>query len=268
MQPPRLRGAADTPPTPRFLDRIVLRSHHTRLFGIDYHPYLLCADLSVLSVVAVAWVFSTSAAVSLGRLLIIIVTTAAVFPLFLRLKARLLSIPTRVYLQDLLFFILPTGFLIGRLLEVPTTTLLDFAGLAVPLAHGVGRIGCFLGGCCFGKPSAVGVMYPPMVWEHIPRRRRFLPAPDPGQRVFPLQLLEAGFEFTVFLLLAARLALHPIVHGASLPLYLIAYALFRFAAEFYRGDVWRKYYGPLSQAQWLSLLALGASVLALIGLRR
>lgn len=263
----QLTGGDDVRALARLLDRIVFRSHHLRPFGIDYHPYLVCADASLLTVVVVSCVFSLVFGLELWRLLVMIAAAAAIFPLFLILKQRLLFIPTRVYLQDLLFFILPMGFLIARFLDIPLRALLDFAGIAVPLAHGVGRVGCFLGGCCFGKPSTLGVLYPRLVWDHIPRRRRFLPAPDPGRRVFPLQLLEAGFEFTVFLFLATRLALHPALRGDSLPMYLIAYAVFRFGAEFYRGDDWRKYYGPFSQAQWLSLLALIAGLLILIGLR-
>lgn len=263
----QLTGGDDARTLSRFLDRIVFRSHQIRPFGIDYHPYFLCADLSLLSVVVVSYVFSLVLGLEPWRLVVMIAAAAATFPLFLLLKARLLSIPTRVYLQDLLFFALPMGFLIGRLLAIPLPALLDFAGIAVPLAHGVGRIGCFLGGCCFGKPSRLGVLYPHSVWDHIPRRRRFLPAPDPGRRVFPLQLLEAGFEFTVFLFLSTRLALHPTLRGDSLPMYLITYAVFRFGAEFYRGDDWRKYHGPLSEAQWLSVLALLTGSMILIGLR-
>ena len=35
----------------------------------------------------------------------------------------------------------------------------DCAAFAIPLFHMFGRIGCFLGGCCYGKESEYGVMF-------------------------------------------------------------------------------------------------------------
>ena len=50
--------------------------------------------------------------------------------------------------------------------------LLDFVVTSLPLAHVLGRIGCFLNGCCFGKitQSPIAVRYPygsPPWYSHL-----------------------------------------------------------------------------------------------------
>ena len=50
----------------------------------------------------------------------------------------------------------------ARRRQEPLISLLDFVITAVPLGHAIGRIGCFLNGCCFGRltDSFVGVTFP------------------------------------------------------------------------------------------------------------
>ena len=55
---------------------------------------------------------------------------------------------------------------------------LDVAAICFPLFHFFGRIGCFLGGCCYGIESKFGVVY------------HYSPAPGAnGVSRFPVQLL-------------------------------------------------------------------------------
>ena len=96
----------------------------------------------------------------------------------------------------------------------------------VPLlvAHGIGRVGCFFAGCCYGR----------LVGEHFRH---------------PTQLYEA-----TFLLLLAAVAAH-VQHRhflSGLRLYLFAYPTFRFAIEFLRADDRGSLYS-LSTSQWISL---------------
>jgi phosphatidylglycerol:prolipoprotein diacylglycerol transferase len=120
-------------------------------------------------------------------------------------------------------------------------------GLA--LGQALGRVGCFLNGCCYGRESAgCGLVFPGM-----------------AHPVLPVQLYEAG----ACLLLATGLAwLHGRRHrtGQVFALYLLAYACLRFCLEFLRGDVER---GTLlglpwlSPGQWTSLLVLAAGLVLL-----
>lgn len=65
----------------------------------------------------------------------------------------------------------------------------DFADVATPalaLGHAFGRVGCFLFGCCYGRPTGLpwGVVYPPSP---------FFAGPS-GVPLHPVQLYEAAFE--------------------------------------------------------------------------
>ena len=106
---------------------------------------------------------------------------------------------------------------------------------AISLFHSFGRIGCLLAGCCYGKTLAhpIGV---------------------DGFVVFykiPVPLLEAVFEFILFCILFYMEK--RTFQGEILEVYLISYALFRFANEFLRGDEVRGRIFLFSTSQWISM---------------
>lgn len=51
---------------------------------------------------------------------------------------------------------------VGRLRRQNFWNTMDLAGLCVPLALAIGRIGCLLNGCCYGKPTTLpwGITFP------------------------------------------------------------------------------------------------------------
>ena len=102
-------------------------------------------------------------------------------------------------------------------------TLANIAAACVPLAHGFGRIGCLMAGCCHGAETDA--------WYGI--------AMDIGSldgeyvKVVPLQLFEA-----IFLFVLAAILIVQIWRGKGLdaPVYLIGYGVWRFIIEFFRSD--------------------------------
>ena len=100
-----------------------------------------------------------------------------------------------------------------------------FLNLYLPLfalAQAIGRIGCFLGGCCYGMPcSFLGVSYPP----------GSLPYSIVGDmKLFPVQLLESICLFALFIVcMKCRFS----IRASS---YLIGVALLRFGLEWLRFD--------------------------------
>lgn len=121
---------------------------------------------------------------------------------------------------------------------------------AIPLFHIFGRIGCFLGGCCYGLPSAWGFVY------------QYSPVVEANGIVrFPVQLMEAGWNLVLFLLLA-RLQRRGRPH--LLPLYLVLYSPARFLLEFFRGDAYRGILLGLSTSQWISLFLFPTALYALL----
>lgn len=119
----------------------------------------------------------------------------------------------------------------------------DLAVSALPLGHAIGRVGCFLNGCCYGSPSCVP-------WAvHVE-----------GAMRHPVQLYEAAANLAIYLVLLA-LQLRKPRPGAVLAIYLLIYPPARFALEFVRGDPRAPLLG-LDVAQILSI-ALFAAGLAL-----
>ena len=118
---------------------------------------------------------------------------------------------------------------------------LDVAVICFPLFHFFGRIGCFLGGCCYGIESEFGVVY-----HHSP-------APGAnGVSRFPVQLVEAVFNLGLCILFHALFRKKKL-HGSLIHVYFYAYPVFRFADEFLRGDAYRGFLWGLSTSQWISI---------------
>lgn len=112
---------------------------------------------------------------------------------------------------------------------------LDQIAPVFPLFHFWGRIGCFFAGCCYGKPADWGIAM--QQTPDVPR--------------IPIQLIEAGCLLVIF---AGLLLLqHRKGHAFALRIYLISYAVCRFALEFFRGDELRGIWLGLSTSQWISL---------------
>lgn len=124
----------------------------------------------------------------------------------------------------------------------------DAFALAIPLGHAVGRIGCFLGGCCYGCPSELpwAVSYPAGTPVHQTQIAR---AQIPAELltslpVHPTPLYEIGFDLLLFgLLFVLRDRLQ--TRGNLFRVYLLGYATFRFGLEFFRADSpWPAIGGP------------------------
>ena len=109
---------------------------------------------------------------------------------------------------------------------------------AVPVAAsvGVGRLACYVGGCCYGTPTDLpwGVVFPTV--DSLPRH--------------PTQLYEATFHLTaaaVLYGLQSRLRLR----GHLIKLYILAYLAYRFLTEFIRPEV--RLWQGLTGYQWAAL---------------
>jgi phosphatidylglycerol---prolipoprotein diacylglyceryl transferase len=95
--------------------------------------------------------------------------------------------------------------------------------LPFSLAHAFGRIGCFLGGCCYGLPtnSDLGVTFPV---DSLPYKYYM------DSHLHPTQLYESIALMLLFLLLFKVKFEHQFMT------YLLIYPSLRFVLEFYRGD--------------------------------
>ena len=132
----------------------------------------------------------------------------------------------------------------------------------IALGHALGRVGCFLGGCCYGRISfRYGVVFPdgsPADLAHPNNLAGSVP-------VLPTQLYEAGFELLLFLLM---LVLYRKMKNDNLSFWLVTYGVFRFVLEFFRGDDRGSTGFFLTPSQLMSILLVLGGVVAFLWSRR
>lgn len=115
----------------------------------------------------------------------------------------------------------------------------DAFAIAIPLGHAIGRVGCLLGGCCFGTACTLpwGISYEPGSYPFIIQLLQGQITPDAPATfpVHPTQVYEILFNLALFgVLYSLRDKLK--VRGSLFKLYLVSYGSFRFLTEFIRGD--------------------------------
>jgi phosphatidylglycerol:prolipoprotein diacylglycerol transferase len=139
----------------------------------------------------------------------------------------------------------------------------DHFAPALALAHGFGRIGCFLAGCCYGRPSSggLGVAFTNPLCE-VPRSYLGVP-------LYPTQLIEAAGNFLIFggLVCLSRRA-KPLSGGIILSVYILAYSFLRFMVEFLRGDDRGGSWLGLSPAQLISVVVASAAIFTISIVRK
>lgn len=138
----------------------------------------------------------------------------------------------------------------------------DHIAAALPLGHAIGRLGCLLAGCCYGRPTSLpwglalggdpASSTAPQLW---------------GVPLHPAQLYESAANLAIFGFIAAWAL--PAVEGGRLKrgtaflLYLALYGAARFAVELFRFDDRGATLPPLSPSQWLALALSGAAVVTM-----
>ncbi len=142
-----------------------------------------------------------------------------------------------------------TGYVFCRIKKLSFLKYFDLVMPSVALAQGIGRFGCVMAGCCYGKATSGAF--------HIvfPESCNYAPA---GVPLIPTQFISAGaniVNFFVLLFCAKRTKSDGQVGG----LYLIFYSIGRFIIECLRDDP-RGSVGPLSTSQFIAIFMLVAGI--------
>jgi phosphatidylglycerol:prolipoprotein diacylglycerol transferase len=142
-----------------------------------------------------------------------------------------------------------------RKTKLPVLATADVFAPAIALGHGIGRIGCFSAGCCWGARCDL----PWAVTFRNPTAKALTGVPL-NQPLHPTQLYESIAEFAIFAILY-RLFHKPHGKGTIIALYLMLYGTVRFVVEFFRFHEQGNQWGPFDTSQVISLclVALGAS---------
>ena len=138
--------------------------------------------------------------------------------------------------------------LAGKLHKINVNDYLRSAVYMIPVMHGFGRIGCFMAGCCYGRPydGFGAVVYP---------KESFAVS---GVPLFPVQLVEA-----VLLLLLGTILMYLRVKKRwhyTLETYILVYGVIRFVLEYLRYDEDRGIWAGLSTSQWISIAMILVTV--------
>lgn len=118
-------------------------------------------------------------------------------------------------------FIIPVVIWYLKKHRIPLLPMLDILAITTLIVHSIGRLGCFFGGCCYGKPtdSFIGMAFPK----------------TNGALVYPSQL----FEITALLIITLLLFYikkRQQFKGQLFLNYIILYAIARSFLELFRGD--------------------------------
>lgn len=141
-------------------------------------------------------------------------------------------------------FFLIVYFILRNRLKIRITHALSLIPCMITIGHAFGRIGCFFGGCCYGKitDSVFGVLFPGHIYK-----------------VHPTQLYEAIFLFVLFAVCSYLLLKKGFQHNLSV--YFVAYGIFRFLIEFLRGDARGELITGISPSQFWSLCMVAVGII-------
>ena len=145
--------------------------------------------------------------------------------------------------------------------KLPLTNLLDAGAVAIPLGMAIGRIGCWLGGCCYGKHTTErwGITFVHPLAEKLngtPLNQALIPTQ-------PLQMIE-GFVWFLLLWWVHR---HRRFPGQVIALVWILTGISRFLIEFLRGDR-RGSYAGLATSQWIALVTVLLGTIGFVIMQR
>lgn len=145
----------------------------------------------------------------------------------------------------ILGFVLPYYLIIKKKTTLDIGAVLCIAPACITLAHAIGRIGCFLAPCCYGKVSEFGIYFPAI-----------------DATVIPTQLYEMIF---LLILTAILIPLAFKNFKYNYVIYLGSYSIFRFIIEFFRGDDRGFTFLGMSPSQlWSIIIILGLFPLILL----
>ncbi len=145
-------------------------------------------------------------------------------------------------------------FLYVKIYKLNAFKFFEIYATVVPLGHSIGRVGCFLGGCCYGieYDGPLSCTYDVNI-GNTPL----------GVPLFPVQLAEASLLLCLFFVLLL-LYMKKRDLGIQVLTYGFVYCLLRFSLEFLRGDKERGALLGMSTSQFISLVFAAVLVVILV----
>lgn len=162
-----------------------------------------------------------------------------------------------------LFLAVPVALWYMRRHRMPTWPTCDIFAPGIALGQAIGRIGCLMAGCCFGRPTSMpwGITFTnPLAASNV--------GTPLGVTLHPTQLYESGVDLFIFAFLLLTERRGRPFHGRTFWGYALLYGIARFIIEMYRGDERGTVFDVLSTSQFLSILVVPLSLVMLLWLGR
>ncbi len=147
-----------------------------------------------------------------------------------------------------LFLGIMAGALFIKLNKLSFWNIFDLVAPSLALGVCLTRIGCFLGGCCYGKETSLflGIQFP----NHSLAAQTF----GIQHLVHPTQLYEALSGLIIFIILLMLIRRERKFNGQLFLSFIILYLIVRILNDVFRGDTLHNYLFNLSQTQLFSIM--------------
>ena len=157
-----------------------------------------------------------------------------------------------------------TIYVYCRIKKLEFIKYIDLFATVVPVNQALGRVGCLLAGCCYGRrtESSFSLVFP-----------EGCSAP-PGVKLIPTQPIMAAGNLVIFLVITAYYlytcpkdgekadSKHTYIPGVPVAMYLMLYSLGRFIIEYFRDDP-RGAVGNLTTSQFIAIFTFAAGLIVL-----
>jgi phosphatidylglycerol:prolipoprotein diacylglycerol transferase len=153
------------------------------------------------------------------------------------------------------------GFSLASRYKLPLWRTADAIAPGIALGHVVGRFGCLMAGCCYGRPTDV-----PWAITFTDPAATLNAGTPLNVPLHPTQLYDAGAELLILAILLATERRGKPFAGRTFWLYMVLYAISRYIIEIYRGDD-RGMIFHFSTSQFVALLIIPVSLVMLWWLR-
>ena len=224
------------------------------ILGKSWTMFQICGYTGLVLSSALVLSLSLSIGLSLVIMLALIAVAVLTF-LSLAMVTKILKRKEQIVYYHHQIAVVAVIALMLWILRQPVLPYLDVTILGLGVFLVFGRIGCFMVGCCHGRPFRRGVCY---TEEHA--IDGFTPY-YVGVRLFPIQLVESVSVLAI-VVVGVLLILDINSPGTVSAWYVVTYGFVRFCLEFLRGDAGRRYVWGYSEPQWTSLALIGVVVLA------
>lgn len=159
-----------------------------------------------------------------------------------------------------LILAIPVAIIYIRKQGLPLWKVSDVVASSLPLGLSIGRIGCFMAGCCYGKPTD-------LPWGVIFSNPRSLARAHLGEPVHPTQLYESSGSFLIFIFIFFYLRKRKHFDGELFWTFTLLYSAMRFFLEFLRDDP-RGFLFGFSESQIVGVPVFIVSIFMLLYLKK